>query len=235
MSSDHERFATWDAAYVLGALSAADRGEYERHLDGCALCRAAVAELAPTAGLLSRLSPERARAIDGTGPEPRAVPAAPAPSLRGRIVRTARRRRRRAVGLWLGAAAAALLVIAVPSVVALTTPSDAGGTVYALDDVAGAPLEASVKLTSVEWGTRIDLVCEYTGEVLDAPPGGWPYALAVTDDTGATTMLSTWRAGPGSTTELSAGTDVSASRIDSIEIRTVDGDRVVMRRDFDSP
>ena len=92
-----------------------------------------------------------------------------------------------------------------------------------------------MKLTPVEWGTRIDLVCQYTGEVLDAPPGGWPYALAVTDDSGATTMLSTWRAGPGSTTELSAGTDVSASRIDSIEIRTVDGDRVVMRRDFSSP
>ena len=236
MTSDHERFATWDGAYVLGALSAADRGDYERHLDDCPLCRAAVAELAPTAGLLSRLSPERARAIDGGDPQLRAAPTAPDPALRGRVVRTARRRRRRTVALWAGAAAAALLVIAVPSVLALTsTPADGGGTVYALDDVAGAPLEASVKLTPVEWGTRIDLVCQYTGEILDAPPGGWPYALAVTDDSGATTMLSTWRAGPGSTTELSAGTDVSASRIDSIEIRSVDGDRVVMRRVFDSP
>lgn len=236
MNAAHERFATWDGAYVLGALSAADRAEYERHLDGCALCRAAVAELAPTAGLLSRLSPERARAIDSTDPAPAAAPMAPHPALRGRLVRTARRRRRRTVALWAGAAAAALLVIAVPSVLALTAPADdAGGTVYALEDVAGAPLEASVKLTSVEWGTRIDLVCQYTGEVLDAPPGGWPYALAVTDDAGATTMLSTWRAGPGSTTELSAGTDVAASSIGSIEIRTLDGDRVVMRREFDSP
>ncbi|SIS06747.1 anti-sigma factor [Microbacterium sp. RURRCA19A] len=236
MTSDHERFATWDGAYVLGALPAADRGEYERHLDECPLCRAAVAELAPTAGLLSRLSPERARAIDGADAQLRAAPTSPDPALRGRIVRTARRRRRRVVAVWAGAAAAALLIIAVPSVLALTsTPTDGGGAVYALNDVAGAPLEASVKLTPVEWGTRIDLVCQYTGEVLDAPPGGWPYALAVTDDSGATTMLSTWRAGPGSTTELSAGTDVSASRIDSIEIRTVDGDRVVMRRDFDSP
>ncbi|MCT2086472.1 zf-HC2 domain-containing protein [Microbacterium enclense] len=236
MTSEHERFATWDGAYVLGALSAADRGEYERHLDGCELCRAAVAELAPTAGLLSRLSADRAAAIDETDPSPRAAPVAPHPVLRERLVATARRRRRRVVAAWVGAAAAVLLIIAVPGVVALTgAPTDGGGIVYALDDVAGAPLEASVKLTPVEWGTRIDLVCEYTGEVLDAPPGGWPYALAVTDDRGATTMLSTWRAGPGSTTELSAGTDVSASRIDSIEIRTVDGDRVVMRRDFDSP
>ena len=167
-------------------------------------------------------------AIDGTDPALRAAPVAPHPALRERLVATARRRRRGVLAAWVGAAAAMLLIIAVPGVVALTSaPTDGGGIVYALDDVAGAPLEASVKLTSVEWGTRIDLVCEYTGEVLDAPPGGWPYALAVTDDTGATTMLSTWRAGPGSTTELSAGTDVSASRIDSIEIRTVDGDRVV--------
>ncbi|MBQ9916716.1 MAG: zf-HC2 domain-containing protein, partial [Microbacterium sp.] len=90
MTSDHERFAEWDGAYVLGALSAADRGEYERHLDDCALCRAAVAELAPTAGLLSRLSPERARAIDGDDPQLRAAPTAPDPDLRGRVVRTAR-------------------------------------------------------------------------------------------------------------------------------------------------
>ncbi|MFS0794301.1 anti-sigma factor family protein [Microbacterium sp. 1P10AE] len=236
MMSEHDRFATWDGAYVLGALSAADRAEYERHLEDCGLCRTAVAELAPTAGLLSRLSPERARAIDGDEPALRAAPTSPDPALLGRVVRTARRRWRRRAALWVGAVAAILTVIAVPSVLALTsTPTTTVGTVYALDDVAGAPLEASVKLTPVAWGTRIDLVCQYTGEVLDAPPGGWPYALAVTDDSGATTMLSTWRAGPGSKTELSAGTDVSASQIDSIEIRTVDGDRVVMRRDFSNP
>lgn len=235
MTTEHERLATWDGAYVLGALSAPDRAEFEQHLSRCPACREAVAELAPTAGLLSRLSAERARAIGETDAAPLPA-AAPDPALRGRVVRTARRRRRRTVTLWAGAAAAALLVIAVPSVVAVTQgPAEPSGIVYALDDVAGAPLEASVKLTPVDWGTRIDLVCQYTGEVLDAPPGGWPYALAVTDDAGATTVLSTWRAGPGSTTELSAGTDLAASRIGAVEIRTLEGDRVVMRRDFDTP
>ena len=117
----------------------------------------------------------------------------------------------------------------------MTSAVQSSGTVYALDDVAGAPLEASVKLTSAPWGTRIDLVCQYTGEVLDAPPGGWPYALAITDDSGATSVLSTWRAGPGSTTELSAGTDLTAADIGSVEIRTLDGDTVVMRREFTTP
>ncbi|WP_136585248.1 zf-HC2 domain-containing protein [Microbacterium hydrothermale] len=233
MSIDHERLSSWDGAYVLGALSAPDRAEYEAHLEECASCRAAVAEIAPTAGLLSRLSADRARGIDaGTGPAP---VAAPDPALRARVVETARRRRRRRVTGWALAASIALVAIAVPSVVAIGSAVQPAGTVYALDDVAGAPLEASVKLTSAPWGTRIDLVCQYTGEVLDAPPGGWPYALAITDDEGSTSVLSTWRAGPGSTTELSAGTDLSAADIGSVEIRTLDGTTVVMRREFSTP
>lgn len=233
MTTDHERLSASDGAYVLGALNAADRAEFEAHLAACAECRSAVTELAPTAGLLSRLSAERARAV-GAESESVALPA-PDPALRERIVQAARRRRARRVTAWTLAASVALVAIAVPSVIAVTGAVQPAGAVYALDDVGGAPLEASVKLTSVPWGTRIDLVCQYTGQVLDAPPGGWPYALAITDDAGSTSVLSTWRAGPGSTTELSAGTDLAAANIDAVEIRTVDGDRVVMRRTFDSP
>ena len=228
MSAEHERLSTWDGAYVLGALSGADRAEYEAHLAVCASCREAVAELAPTAGLLSRLSAERARAIDASsGPVPVFTPD---PSLRTRVVQTARRRRARRITAWTLAASLAVVAIAVPTVITVTNASSSSGVTYALDEVNGAPLEASVKLTPVAWGTRIDLVCQYTGEVLDAPPGGWPYALAVTDDSGATSVLSTWRAGPGATTELSAGTDLAASRIGAIEIRSV-----VMRHDFATP
>ena len=43
-----DRYATWDAAYVLGALSSSDRREYEAHLEGCERCRAAVAEVRST-------------------------------------------------------------------------------------------------------------------------------------------------------------------------------------------
>ncbi|WP_307317518.1 hypothetical protein [Microbacterium sp. SORGH_AS_0421] len=138
------------------------------------------------------------------------------------------------MAVWTLAASIALVAVAVPSVFAVNSAvQQSSGTVYALDDVAGAPLEASVKLTSAPWGTRIDLVCQYTGQVLDAPPGGWPYALAITDDSGTTSVLSTWRADPGSTTELSAGTDLSASNIGAVEIRSLDGDTVVMRREFE--
>ena len=48
----HE-YELWDAAYVLGALSEADRGEYEEHLAGCTSCSEAVAELAGVVPLLT--------------------------------------------------------------------------------------------------------------------------------------------------------------------------------------
>jgi carotenoid cleavage dioxygenase len=48
----HE-YEMWDAAYVLGALSDADRGKYEAHLAGCMSCQDAVAELAAVPPLLA--------------------------------------------------------------------------------------------------------------------------------------------------------------------------------------
>lgn len=55
---DHEFFREWDAAYILGALTAEDRRAFEGHLETCEQCRAAVGELAPMPGLLARIRPQ---------------------------------------------------------------------------------------------------------------------------------------------------------------------------------
>ena len=62
MSGAH-RYADWDAAYVLGSLSAADRQEYEGHLAQCPSCREAVAELAGMPGLLAQVPAGEALAL----------------------------------------------------------------------------------------------------------------------------------------------------------------------------
>lgn len=54
-----DEFALSDAAYVLGALSAGDRGEYETHLEGCADCARSVAGLAGMPALMSSVSLEQ--------------------------------------------------------------------------------------------------------------------------------------------------------------------------------
>ncbi len=40
MTPGHAHYADWDAAYVLGSLSPAERREFETHLEGCERCRA---------------------------------------------------------------------------------------------------------------------------------------------------------------------------------------------------
>jgi hypothetical protein len=36
---DGDKYAQWDAAYVLGSLSELDRREFEAHLEECWACR----------------------------------------------------------------------------------------------------------------------------------------------------------------------------------------------------
>src|SRR4051794_2468077 len=64
MRCEHEHD---DGAYVLGALSPAERAAYERHLATCSFCREAVADIAVLPGLLGRLDPaEFAKLLDPT-------------------------------------------------------------------------------------------------------------------------------------------------------------------------
>ena len=44
ITEDDHHYAMWDAAYVLGSLSASDRREFEGHMAGCPACREAVAD-----------------------------------------------------------------------------------------------------------------------------------------------------------------------------------------------
>ncbi len=79
-------YSDWDAAYVLGSLSGAERREFERHLLECDSCSASVAELAGLPGLLSKVPADEAAGMLTRSPE---VPMPP--TLLPRLVRSARR------------------------------------------------------------------------------------------------------------------------------------------------
>ncbi|WP_127475772.1 zf-HC2 domain-containing protein [Microbacterium sulfonylureivorans] len=235
MNADHTRFADWDAAYVLGALSAADRRAFEEHLEGCDACRASIAATAPTIGLLSRVAPDRAQSMLAP-PVPDDGPDAAA---RSRVVelgaRDARRRRRArwAGGLTAAAAAVVAIVIAVTVIVA---PGPRGVQVVALEPLVDIPLTATVELSDAAWGTRIEMTCRYTEATGDdAPSEGRPYSLVVTAVDGTTSEVSSWRAVPGSTARLSAATALDADEIAAIEIRSLASGRVLMRTELDRP
>ncbi|AJW77951.1 anti-sigma factor family protein [Clavibacter michiganensis] len=115
----------WDAAYVLGSLSATDRALFEAHLEGCDACMRSLAELSGLPGVLRMLPVEEAIALMDE-PEAPAVPQ-PAPEPRDRPApaaahRVPRRRRRtpsvpgrprlsRRAGAWILAAAAVVLLV----------------------------------------------------------------------------------------------------------------------------
>jgi anti-sigma factor RsiW len=123
----------WDAAYVLGSLSATDRALFEAHLEGCDACMRSLAELSGLPGVLRLLPVEDALALldepDAAGAAPAvdpasADPAAAAPAAAARSAsghRVPRRRRpsrsapfslplSRRTGAWLLAAAAIVLL-----------------------------------------------------------------------------------------------------------------------------
>lgn len=230
-----------DAAYVLGALSPADRPAYEDHLRGCDACQASVQRLAGLPGLLALTS---ADAVDDPGPP---VPETLLPSLIARV-RSAQRRRRWATGGLLAAAAAAVLVVSGVLIVhenagdalfaagAGTGSATAGattgpGTVPAVPDeqtpmipVVPGPMTASLELTDKKWGTAITVICSYT----DTIDSSVSYDLSVIDTEGQHSAAGSWRAVPGATARVAVATAVPRDRIATLEVLLPSG-RTILR------
>ncbi|MFF5988716.1 zf-HC2 domain-containing protein [Prauserella flavalba] len=197
-------FATFDAAYVLGALSPEDRAAFEQHLPHCGSCARAVRELAGLPGLLAQ--------VDVRG-RPDQEP--PPPDLLPTLLATVRRQRRRRALTALAAAGAAVAAC-VALVVALVLP---GGEPPRDEMTAlGAyPVQASVNLTEADWGTRVDMSCSYRGGK------GGDYILVAVQADGTVRQLASWYAVPQDTAELSIGTTLRRADIDALEIRLPHG------------
>jgi hypothetical protein len=92
--------------YALGQLEGDERAGLEAHLEGCAQCRAELAELEPVARMLPHADPERFESAPQPPPE---LGARIAATIAGEQQRTEKRRRRRLFGGFaLGGATAAL-------------------------------------------------------------------------------------------------------------------------------
>jgi len=219
-------YATWDGAYVLGSLSSADRRDFEGHLAGCHDCSRAVRDLAGLPGLLGRLDPE---VFDEGEPEP--VP----DTLLPRLVDAMHRGQRRRTWLTAGLAAAAAVVVTVGGVVVLDqstgrTPTAAPASIVAasaqpMTPVGTDPMTASVSLTSVAWGTRVDMTCSYP-RFRGAYEAG-SYALVVHTLDGGTERIATWNGLPGKTMHLTAATAAQKAQIRSVEVTRLDGSPVL--------
>jgi hypothetical protein len=196
------------AAYVLGALPAAERSAFESHLAGCADCRQTVSDLAGIPGLLSRVS-----ADDLADPLP--VPDTLVPLLLRAVRRTGRRRR-----LVVGTLAAAAVLLAIggtATIVHRSTDSPAPGV--AMTAVVHSPVRATAALVAHPWGTEVTMECTYD----DTSEWSRPYSLVAVDRQGQERELATWVVGPSHEAKVSGSVPWQPGDIRSIEVRTTSG------------
>jgi len=234
ITGDNDRYTMWDAAYVLGSLSAADRREFETHMANCPECREAVAELSGVPALLSQLDREVVAAINESGATvgtPLATPEM-SPELLPSLLATVRfRRRRTRLTTWVASAAAAV-VLGIGVFVGVqghssTPPQRVATSAEPMAQVGTNLLASTVSLSSQHWGTFINLKC-----VCLAPLTAHhdTLAMVVVGRDGSQTRLATWVAEPGHTATPAGSISTPINQIAAVQVVSADTGQVLLQR-----
>jgi hypothetical protein len=217
MRCEHEHD---DGAYVLGALSPAERKAYERHLATCSFCREAVRDISTLPDLLSRLdATEFAKLIDPSlshGEQHHPI---------RRMV--TRRKNPRTMTVRVVSSAAALLLVALVGIgVFLLTREPAApaaappGPAVAMMPVAGvSPLTATLRMTTKAGGTVVDLTCTFNKTA--AKP--YTFRLFAYGPDDEKEQIGSWQAAPGSDFLMEAVTHFTAGSLSRLELVQYDG------------
>ena len=230
-----DRYVTWDAAYVLGALSSAERREYEAHLETCDRCRDAVADISGMPALLAMLDTADVQALDETHPEPPPLP----PAVRQQVLDKVRWRRRRsrwlmsaAVGLAAALLAVGLVVAIRPEMVGLQSGTTTEDTAQQLpmNKLVETPFSATIALNSFGWGTRIDMACSYGDWSGGAAPPPSNLGMVVVGRDGSRAQIATWLGMSGATALPSGNTPMTVSEIAAVQLVSADSGTVLLER-----
>jgi hypothetical protein len=195
---------------VLGALDPAERDAVEAHVAACPGCAAALAEIAPMAGLLHRVR------LEGGPPLPQADPPAP-PALVDRAlarIRFEERRDRRRRWVVVAAAAACLAVL-LGGIVVRVHGSSTAAPVLASGTSATTSVWARVLMTPTDSGTTLDLTL---GGVR---PGEHCQIVAVSH-TGVTDVAASWVAAYDGEAEITGATWLTLNDIQSLRVTSPD-------------
>lgn len=204
-------FEHLDGVYLLGALAAGERAEFERHLGDCAECSRGLRDLAGLPGLLGRVRPEVVEQLHPPEPVP--------PTLLPGVVAQARRSRGLRRALVVATVAAVLALFAAVGIG--TTLRDDVPDVAAAQRMQSLGTESSgwVSLTERAWGTRIDLRCTYEGRL----EGTTTYVLVVRSTDGRVEQVGSWRSAAGKEVDVTLATALATEDIASVEVQTSSG------------
>ena len=217
-----------DAAYVLGALSPGERAVYERHLATCSFCREAVADLSQVPDMLDRLDADDfAKLLDPSLTDPGFTGPGLSGPRRPRTPSQSPRKRARSLSIRLvsTAAAAALVLLIGGGVVAWSMDQQppvaaASGPAVAMlpvDDVS--PITASLRLTSTAGGTKVEMMCEYSGAAAKA----YTFRLIAYGPDEQKEQLGSWLAQPGTEFKMPGATHFSEGSLSRLEVVRYDG------------
>ncbi|GAA0366821.1 zf-HC2 domain-containing protein [Actinoallomurus spadix] len=227
--------------YVLGAIDPAERSQVDEHLARCRRCRDELAGLAGLPALLGRVTEEQITQVGAPPPE----------LLEPVLARAAAEHRARSRGnrRWLVVAAAVALVTGGagvaggfslgadrtvagpaatpspgPTTPGLTTPGPAVGaatTVQATDAATG--ISARITMRAEEWGTA------FTVRLTGAPSETLCHLVAVARD-GRRDIAGGWAVKYERSAEFAGSSMIPKDRITAVEVRTVDGRRLLSVR-----
>lgn len=224
-------YVMWDAAYILGSLSADERREFEAHLAHCPACRGAVADLSGVPALLSQLGPDEVATMDRPGATSAETPEL-SPQLLPSLLATVRwRRRRTRVMTWVASSAAAVVLAIGVFVGVQAYSSSSSQQVTAssapMAQVGTALLTSTVQLSSEHWGTSINLRC-----VCLAPLNAHhdTLAMVVVGRDGSQTRLATWVAEPGHTATPAGSISTPVDQIAAVQVVAADSGQVLLQR-----
>jgi anti-sigma factor RsiW len=230
---DNHRYAMWDAAYVLGSLSAVDRREFESHMANCPACREAVAELSGVPALLSQLDRDEVAAISESGrAESSSATPEMSPELLPSLLATVRwRRRRTRVTTWVASSAAAV-VLGIGVFVGVqghssTPPQQVATSAQQMSQVGTNLLTSTVSLSSQHWGTFINLKCVCLAPLYAHHD---TLAMVVVGRDGSQTRLATWVAVPGHTATPAGSISTPVEQIAAVQVVSADTGQVLLQR-----
>ena len=216
-----DHYGDWDAAYVLGALSPAERSEYEAHLVDCPRCQAAVSEIAGLPGLLSQVGPEDAARLT----DPRGEEHPPPESLLPTVLATARRERRQVRTRLLALAAGLALVLGGFLLAQVLDRLEPTPQRIAFQPVGASGITAVVDLVPISTGTRVAVECQdAAGEEV-----GTSLSVVVADQRGQRQFVREWEVKAGKVNRPSGETRLRVSQIEAVEIRDTATDTLVLR------
>src|ERR1700757_1902424 len=227
---DNHRYAMWDAAYVLGSLSAVDRREFEAHLANCPECREAVADLSGVPALLSQLDRDEVAAIGESGPSSPTPEMSPEllPSL---LAKVRWRRRRTRIATWVASSAAAA-VLGVGVLVGVqghfsTPPQQVTASAQQMSQVGTTLLTSTVDMSSQHWGTFINLKCVCLAPLYAHHD---TLAMVVVGRAASQTRLATWVAVPGHTATPAGSISTPLDQIAAVQVVSADSGQVLLQR-----